>query len=124
MKPAFKKTLVALIGAVVFPLAALLYLAALPKGARGSLGVILLQVAIVVGSVFLFAVFLARLVERMNGGRVRRWLESTEGQEWLLAMPEDERADFLERLDGKSATPADLDEEEAESPVDSSEPSR
>jgi len=122
MKSHFKKSLVALIGAVVFPLAALFYLAALPKGARGSLGVILLQVAIVMGSVFLFAVFLARLVEQMNGGRVRRWLESVEGQEWLLSLPEEEQADFLERLDGKNSIPADFDE--AESPVDSSEPSR
>lgn len=121
MKLAINKTLVALVGAVVFPLAALLYLAGLPNGGRGSLAAILLQVAIVLGSVFLFAIFLAKLLEQMNGGRVRRWLKSAEGQEWLLAMPEDERADFLERLEGKNPVPADAGEPEL--PVDSSEPS-
>ncbi len=122
MKFTLNKTLVALIGAVVFPLAALFYLSGLPDGGRGSLAAVLLQVSIVLGSIFLFAIFLGKLVEQMNGKRVRRWLESPEGQDWLSAMPEDERAEFLDRLEGKSpSSVAPLDEE---LPVDSSEPSR
>ena len=99
MKSHFKKSLVALIGAVVFPLAALFYLAALPKGARGSLGVILLQVAIVAIGVIGFALLLARLIEQMNAGRVGRWLESPEGRSWLESLSENERAAFLDRFD-------------------------
>ncbi len=116
------KTLIALVGAVVFPLAALIYLSGLPNGGRGSLAAVLLQVAIVLGSVFLFAVFLAKLVEQINGKRVRRWLDSPEGQDWLDDLPEGERAVFLGRLEGKNPSSVPLDE--GELPVDSSEQSR
>ncbi len=64
MRLEWNKTWVALVGAVVLPLAALLYLAGLPDGGRNSLLAILLQVAIVIGSVVLFAIFLARVVEQ------------------------------------------------------------
>ena len=115
------KTLVALVGAVAIPLALLMYLASLPGGGRGSLLFILLQVAIVLGSVFLFAVFLARFVEQVNARRVRRWLASDEGAEWLADLDDDERADFLARLEGKWSEGADTS---AETPVDSPDRTR
>lgn len=116
----FNTTLVALVGAVAIPLGLLLYLANLPGGGRGSLGAILLQVVIVLGSVVLFAVFLARFVEQVNERRVRRWLGSAEGQEWLADLPEDERAAFLARLEGEAlADPSP----EPGFPVDSSDQS-
>ncbi len=115
------KTLVALIGAVAIPLLMLIYLANLPGGGRGSLGAVLLQVAIVIVSVGLFAMFLARLVEQMNARRVRRWLASDEGQEWLADLPEGERAEFLARLDGGVIPDEPAD---AGLPVDTSDPSR
>ena len=115
------KTLVALVGAVAIPLAMLLYLARLPGGGRGSLLAILLQVAIVIASVFLFAVFLARFVEQVNARRVRRWLASDEGAKWLADLSENERADFLARLDGKLIDQANTD---VETSVDSPDATR
>ena len=94
------KPLIALVGAVALPMAALLYLASLPGGGRGSLALVLLQVGLVIGSVVLFAIFLAKVLEQVNAGRVRRWLASDEGRAWLDSLPDDERADFLARLDG------------------------
>jgi len=118
------KTLVALVGAVVIPMAALFYLARLPGGGRGSLLAILLQVALVLVSVVLFGIFLTRLVEQMNARRVRSWLDTTEGQEWLAAMPDDERAEFWDRLDGKTPVAPGEGESAAQSPVDSADESR
>ena len=115
------KTWIALIGAVAFPLAALFYLAGLPGGGRNSLAAILLQVGLVVASVVLFAVFLAKIVEGMNARRVRRWLDSDEGREWLDALPDDERADFLARLDGTLPEPDPVD---TRTSVDSSDMNR
>ena len=115
------KPLIALIGAVVLPLGALLYLAGLPDGGRGSLLAILPQVALVVISVGLFALFLARLVDQLNARRVRTWLESPAGQDWLRALPADEQARFLGRLAGNPPTE---DGDEAKSPVDSPRSSR
>lgn len=103
------KPLVALAGAIAFPGAALLYLAALPDRQRALPLVIAVQVALVIGSVVLFGVFLARVVEQVNARRVRRWLGSSEGREWLAGLPEGERAEFLGRLGGGPG----------ESPVDS-----
>lgn len=117
----FNKTLVALVGAVVLPLGLLLMLANLPGGGRGSLGAILFQVVIILVSVVLFAVFLARFMEQFNARRVRRWLGSEEGQAWLADLPEVERTDFLARLDGE--VPAD-EPPAGGFPVDSSDPSR
>ena len=113
------KTLTALIGAVAFPLAALVYLAGLPRGGRNSLAAILLQVALVIGSVVLFGIFLARLVEQMNARRVRGWLASDEGQEWLDGLTEGERAEFLARLDGKLPDGPEAEPIDAGSSVDS-----
>lgn len=126
MKQTLNTTWIALIGAVVIPLGALVYLANLPGGGRGSLLAILLQVALVIGSVVLFAIFLAKVVEQMNAGRVRRWLGTDEGQKWLNALPTDERAEFLDRLAGKAASEADLGGEliEDQSPVDRREDAR
>ena len=120
------KTLIALVGAVVGPLGALLYLANTPGGGRGSGLAVALQVGLVVSSVILFAVFLAKLVEQMNAGRVRRWLATDEGRDWLADLSEEERAEFLDRLDGAGSTAIDPEPDEpgGESPVDSSEPSR
>ena len=127
MKFLVNKPLIALVGAVAFPMAALLYLANTPGGGRGSGLAVALQVSIVVLSVVLFAVFLARVVGQVNAGRVRRWLASDEGKDWLDALPEGERSEFLARLDGESAPgvvadePADAD---PDSRVDSPGPSR
>ena len=119
------KTLVALVGAVVFPLALLMYLASLPGGGRGSLLFILLQISIVVGSVFLFAVFLARFVEQVNARRVRRWLASDEGAEWLANLSDDERAAFLAKLDGNSIAEAEVvADSDVETSVDSPDVTR
>ena len=120
MKP-LKRTLIALVGAVAIPLAMLAYLANLPGGGRGSLGAILLQVAVVLLSVFLFALFLARLVEQVSARRVRRWLASDEGAAWLRDLPDEERLSFLARLDGEAGSAADPG---SGFPVDSSDPSR
>ncbi len=87
------KTLIATVGSVALPLAALAYLASLPG--RGSAAAILLQVAIVLVGLGLFAMLLARLVEQVNAGRVGRWLESPEGRDWLGSLPEEERDRFL-----------------------------
>ena len=116
------KPLIALIGAVVIPFAALFYLAGLPARGRGSLVAILLQVLIVVASVVLFAVFLAKVVEQVNARRVRNWLKSAEGQDWLNALPDVERIEFLDRLDGN--TSYGTFEAEEESPVDTPEEGR
>jgi hypothetical protein len=91
------QTLLATSGAVILPLLALAYLASVPGW--GSAAGVVLQVAIVVGGVVLFGVMLARLVEQMNAARVGRWLESSEGQEWLDSLPEDEREAFESRFD-------------------------
>jgi hypothetical protein len=91
------KTLLATLGAVVLPLAALAYLASIPG--EGSAATVLLKVAIVVIGVVGFALLLARLVEQVNAARVGRWLETDEGREWLDALPDDEREAFRERFD-------------------------
>ncbi len=94
MKNWFRRnTLIAALGSILFPLAALAYLASLPG--KGSLGAILVQVALVIGGVLLSILFLSRLIEQMNAGRVGRWIESPEGQEWLDGLPEEERAAFF-----------------------------
>ncbi len=79
MDRCFNKTWIALIGAVAFPLAALLYLAGLPGGGRKSLLAILLQVTLVGASVVLFGIFLAKMVEQLNARRVRSWLNRPRG---------------------------------------------
>jgi hypothetical protein len=91
------KTLLATLGVVILPLAALVYLASLPG--PGSAGLVLLKVALVAIGVVGFGLLLARLVEQMNSARVGRWLETDEGREWLEALPEDEREAFQERFD-------------------------
>lgn len=91
------KTLLATAGAVILPLAALVYLASDPTMAGP--GAVLLKVGIVIIGVVSFGLLLARLVEQVNAARVGRWLESTEGREWLDALPDDEREAFHERFD-------------------------
>ena len=125
MKILANKPLIALVGAVAFPMAALLYLANTPGGGRGSGLAVALQVSIVVLSVVLFAVFLARVVGQVNAGRVRRWLASDEGKMWLDGLPEDERAEFLARLAGESApggAEAEAADADGDSRVDTSGP--
>ena len=127
--PRLPRTLVALVGAVAIPIAMLLYLANLPGGGRGSLGAILLQVVVVLVSIGLFAIFLARFVEQINARRVRRWLASDEGAEWLAELPADERADFLARMEGTLVAgpghdPAGDTDSNGEFPVDSPDPTR
>ena len=124
MRFAGNTTLIALVGAVVLPLGALLYLSNLPDGGRGSLLAILLQVGIVLGSGVLFAIFLARLVEQVNARRVRNWLTSTEGREWIQALPENERTGFLRRLDGEPAAADEPDNRAEKSAVDTPGASR
>ena len=108
------RPLIALVGAVAFPVAALLALATLPDRQRARPVVIAVQVALVIGSVVLFGLFLAKVVEQVNARRVRSWVASSEGQEWLAELPEDERAEFLDRLGGGSGGGLT-----GESPVDS-----
>jgi hypothetical protein len=91
------KTLLATLGAVIFPLVALAYLASMPG--EGSAALVLLKVAIVMIGVVGFGLLLARLIEQVNAARVGRWLETDEGRDWLDALPEDERAAFRERFD-------------------------
>ena len=91
------RTLLATSGAVILPLLALAYLASLPG--KGSAAGVLLQVAIVVIGVILFGLLLARLVEQMNAARVGRWLETSEGREWLESLSEEEREAFESRFD-------------------------
>ncbi len=91
------KTLLATAGAVILPLLALAYLASVPG--KGSVGAVLLQVAIVVIGVALFGLLLARLIEQMNAARVGRWLETPEGREWLESLPEEEREAFEGRFE-------------------------
>jgi hypothetical protein len=92
------KTLIATAGSVILPLLALAYLASIPG--KKSVFSVLIQVALVIGGVVLFGLFLARLLEQMNAARVGRWLESTEGREWLESLPEDEREEFQSRFEG------------------------
>ena len=120
----FNKTWIALIGAVAFPLAALLYLAGLPGGGRNSLLAILLQVTLVGASVVLFGIFLAKIVAQVNARRVRSWLESAEGREWLAELPDGERADFLARLDGELPDEPEAAAADAGSSVDSPDATR
>ncbi len=87
-----RNTLVATIGAIAFPLAGLAYLASLP--AKGSVGLVLIQVVLVVGGAILSIFFLSRLIEQIKAARVGRWIESDEGREWLEGLPDDERAAF------------------------------
>ena len=96
------KTLIALVGAVALPVAGLSYLASLPDRARGSRLAILLNVAIVLVAVVLFALFLGRLVEQRIASRVRNWLDTDEGRTWLDDLPAEERDEFLGRLAEKS----------------------
>ena len=49
--------------------------------------------------VILFGLLLARLVEQMNAARVGRWLETSEGREWLESLSEEEREAFESRFD-------------------------
>ena len=91
------KTLIATAGAIVLPLLALAYLASIP-GPKSAL-LVILQVAIVVGGLFLFITFVGRLIEQMNTARVGRWLETDEGRAWLDGLSEEERTQFLSRLD-------------------------
>jgi hypothetical protein len=91
------RTLLATIGAVTLPLLALAYLASRPG--KGSVAGVLLQVAIVVIGVILFALMLARVLEQVNASRVGRWLETPEGREWLESLPEDEREAFQGRFE-------------------------
>lgn len=90
------KTLLATLGAVILPLAALAYLASMPGNGAA---LVVLKVALVIIGVVGFALLLARLVEQMNAARVGRWLETDEGREWLESLPEDERQAFHERFD-------------------------
>jgi hypothetical protein len=83
------KTLIATAGSVILPLLALAYLASIPG--KKSVFSVLIQVALVIGGVVLFGLFLARLLEQMNAARVGRWLES---------LPEDEREEFQSRFEG------------------------
>lgn len=91
------KTLIAMAGAVILPLAALAYLASVP-GPKSAL-VVVLQAGIVIGGVVLFGLMLARVLEQMNAGRVARWLETPEGREWLEALPAEEREAFEGRFE-------------------------
>ena len=91
------KTLLATLGAVILPLLALAYIASLPG--KGSAAGVLLQVAIVVLGLVGFGLMLARLLEQMNAARVGRWLETSEGREWLESLPEAEREAFEGRFD-------------------------
>ena len=91
------RTLLATVGAVVLPLLALAYISSIVR--KGTAGWIVLQVAIVVIGVVLFGLMLARLLEQMNAGRVRRWLETPEGREWIESLPESEREAFQARFD-------------------------
>ena len=91
------KTVIAAAGAIVLPLLALAYLASLPT--KGSVGAILLQVAVVLVGLALAVMFSKRLIDQMNTARVGRWLQSPEGREWLESLPEEERAEFSGRFE-------------------------
>lgn len=91
------QTLLATAVAVILPLLALAYIASLPR--KGSAAWAVLQVAIVAGGVIVFGMLLARLLEQMNAARVHRWLETSEGREWLESLPDDEREAFQSRFD-------------------------
>ncbi len=98
MKTWFRRnTLIAALGSILIPLVGLAYIASLPG--KGTLGAVLIQVALVIGGVLLSILFLSRLIEQMNAGRVGRWVESPEGQEWLAGLPEDERAAFFANME-------------------------
>ena len=88
-----RNTLIATLGAIVLPLAGLAYLASLPG--KGSVGLVLIQVVLVIGGALLAIFFLSRLIEQIKAARVGRWIESDEGREWLEGLPEDERAAFF-----------------------------
>jgi hypothetical protein len=90
-------TLLATAGAVILPLLALAYIASMPG--KGSAGAVLLQVAIVAVGVVVFGLLLARLREQVNAARVGRWLESSEGREWLESLSDEEREAFEERFE-------------------------
>jgi hypothetical protein len=91
------RTLIATAGAVLIPLAALAYLASIPG--QSSTATVLLKVGIVFAGVVSFAVLLARLIEQMNAARVRRWLETPEGRDWVESLPAEEREAFESRFD-------------------------
>jgi hypothetical protein len=92
------KTLLATAASVIFPLLALAYIASLPG--KKSTAAFLIQVALVIGGLIFFMLMLAKVIEQMNAGRVGRWLETTEGREWLESLSEDEREAFLSRFEG------------------------
>ena len=94
MKHWFRRnTVIAAIGSIAFPLFALAYIASLPG--KGSVGAVLVQVALVIGGLILSILFLSRLIEQMNSARLGRWIESDEGKEWLEALADDEREAFF-----------------------------
>jgi hypothetical protein len=92
------KTLIATAGSVILPLLALAYIASIPG--KKSTAFVLIQVVIVIGALIFFGLLLARVIEQMNAARVARWLESTEGKEWLESLPEEEREAFQGRFEG------------------------